>query len=121
MSHEPLKTVVGYIRKISSPPAEGEVADAELVRRFVAHRDESAFAALVRRHGSLVLGICRRLLRREHDAEDAFQATFLVLVRKAASIGKRACLRSWLYSVAYRVALRARADSARYAVLDGAM
>ncbi len=85
-----------------------DVSDAELLERFVSSQDEAAFAALVVRHGPMVFGICRRLLRHAQDAEDAFQATFLILVRKAASIGKRELLGNWLYGVAMRVAVRAR-------------
>ena len=84
------------------------VSDAELLERFVSCRDEAAFAALMARHGPMVFGVCRRLLRHAQDAEDAFQATFLILVRKAASIGKRELLGNWLYGVAIRVASRAR-------------
>ncbi len=84
-------------------------SDAQLLQRFLAQRDESAFELLVWRHGPMVLGVCRRLLRDRHDAEDAFQATLLVLARKAGSIGKGSSVGSWLYKVAYRVALRARA------------
>jgi RNA polymerase sigma factor (sigma-70 family) len=83
-------------------------SDAELLGRFAQQRDESAFLALLQRHGPLVWGVCRRLLGEEHAAEDAFQATFLILVRQARSISKRSSLRSWLYGVAVRVALRAR-------------
>src|SRR5262245_48592495 len=87
--------------------------DGEVLARFVASRDECAFAALVRRHGPMVLGVCRRLLRHEQDAEDAFQATFLVLARRARSVVKRESVGSWLYGVAYRIALQARVVRAR--------
>ncbi len=90
-----------------------EWADEELLDRFVSQRDGAAFEVLVRRHGPTVLGVCRRLLQHPQDAEDAFQATFLVLVRKAASLGQRELLGNWLYGVAYRTALRARAAALR--------
>jgi RNA polymerase sigma factor (sigma-70 family) len=90
-----------------------ELSDAELLRRFALSNDESAFAMLLRRYGSLVLGICRRVLRDPHDTDDAFQATFLIFARKAPTIHKREAICSWLYKVAYRIALRARAGRAR--------
>jgi RNA polymerase sigma factor (sigma-70 family) len=93
-------------------PASG-VLDAELLERFVNQRDEAAFELLVWRHERMVFGLCQRILRRHQDAEDAFQATFLALACKAGSIGKRQALASWLHKVAYRIALRARANSAK--------
>src|SRR5207249_3599208 len=94
----------------------GDYSDQELLRRFAANRDEAAFGALVARHGSMVLGVCRRLLRHRQDAEDAFQAAFLVLARKAASVPWRLSIANWLYAVAYRVSLKAKSQRARQCV-----
>src|SRR5947208_15704218 len=85
----------------------GAQTDGQLLTHFVATRDEASFAALVRRHGPMVLGVCRRVLHDAHDAEDAFQATFLVLARKAGSVVKRESVGCWLYGVAHRTALEA--------------
>lgn len=87
--------------------------DGELVRRFIAERDEAAFTFLVRRHGPMILGVCRRILRDADDAEDAFQATFLVLVRRARSLMSRPVLGDWLHGVARRTALNALRAAAR--------
>lgn len=90
-----------------------DLRDGQLLECFLSRRDEGAFEALVRRHGPMVWGVCRRVLRTLHDTEDAFQATFLVLARKAASIHPRDAVGNWLYGVAYRTALRARSRNAR--------
>jgi RNA polymerase sigma factor (sigma-70 family) len=97
------------------PRSAAEVGDATLIRRFLNRRDEAAFATLVERYGPLVMGVCLRVLGQRQDAEDAFQTTFLVLARKAGSIARRQSVSGWIYRVAYRVALRARATRARRA------
>jgi RNA polymerase sigma factor (sigma-70 family) len=105
-------SVLHYLRGLFRAPAAAH-SDRELLRAFAGRRDETAFAALVGRHASLVWGVCRRLLRDEQDAEDAFQATFLVLARKAGSVPWREDAGNWLYAVALRVARQARARAAR--------
>ncbi|HKB04271.1 MAG TPA: sigma-70 family RNA polymerase sigma factor, partial [Gemmataceae bacterium] len=94
-------------------PADDSRSDAELLGAFVARRDANAFAALVRRHGPMVFGVCRRLLGHAQDAEDAFQATFLVLARRAATVAPRDLVGPWLYGVAFRTAQEARRMAAR--------
>jgi RNA polymerase sigma factor (sigma-70 family) len=90
-----------------------DVSDADLLERFSARRDEAAFAALVSRHGPMVQGVCRRILGDAHAAEDVFQAVFLVLVRKCATIRRPELLANWLYGVAFRIARKARIRAIR--------
>ncbi|MCI0638756.1 MAG: sigma-70 family RNA polymerase sigma factor [Gemmataceae bacterium] len=97
-----------WIRHVADDPFTG-CSDQELLRRFIVSADESTFSALVRRHGAMVFDVCRAMLPNESDAEDVFQATFLVLAAKAKSIRKTASLGSWLYGVAYRTAQKAQA------------
>jgi DNA-directed RNA polymerase specialized sigma24 family protein len=113
MTSTACSALAGYVRRLAERDAHG-LSDRELLDRFTRQRDEAAFTELVRRHGPMVLAACRRVLRHVHDAEDAFQAAFLVLARKADSIRQRDSVSGWLYQVAYRVALRARmADDRR--------
>src|SRR5262249_39281058 len=100
-----LSDLVGRLGERSEPPVP---PDADLLDRFLADRDGQAFAILVRRHGPLVYGVCRRVTGDHHLAEDAFQAVFVVLAAKAGSVRPRSALPSWLYGVAHRGALRAR-------------
>ncbi len=113
-----LRSVIRYIRRIAGVPPAGEPTDGQLLERFALRHEEEAFEALLRRHGPMVLGVCQRVLNDPHDAEDAFQATFLVLVRKARAIAKRDSVGSWLYGVAYRTALKARAEAAKRRVRE---
>jgi RNA polymerase sigma factor (sigma-70 family) len=110
MANGQLNTVLRHLHTLTEAAQAGDLSDAELLERFTLRQEETAFAALVKRHGGLVLSVCRRVLGNVHDAEDAFQATFLILVRKASSL-RRAVLAGWLHKVALRVALRARANA----------
>src|SRR4051812_3807578 len=105
----PLSDVVRWLR----PGDHADRPDAELLRGYAAGRDDAAFEALVRRHGPMVLGVCRRVLRCQADAEDAFQATFLVLARKAAAVRDPAGVGNWLYGVAANLARRVRRRNRR--------
>jgi RNA polymerase sigma factor (sigma-70 family) len=105
--------ILQLIRRVHCDPRVEASSDQDLLRRFLGQREEAAFEALLRRHGSMVLDVCRGVLGNEADVEDAFQATFLILARKAKSIRKAASLACFLHGVAYRTALRARADSGR--------
>src|ERR1700729_282470 len=91
----------------------GDLSDERLLDHFVGRRQEAAFESIVRRHGPMVWGVCRRVLRDHYDAEDAFQATFLVLARKAGSIVPREKVGNWLHGVAYQTAMKARATRTR--------
>ena len=107
--------IVGALRDIRRLFGDGgsHPTDARLLERFAVDRDESAFAALVDRHGPMVLGVCRSVLKDGHDAEDAFQATFLVLARKAATVRAGDALGVWLYRVAFRIAVQADREAGR--------
>lgn len=101
------------IRSLVGSPDDGGLPDGQLLDRFHRQRDESAFELLVRRYGRLVLGVCRRVLADAHTAEDAFQATFLILVHRAAGLDRTRPIGDWLYTVAFRLACRAKANAAR--------
>ncbi len=105
--------VLTHLRRVALLHDPGTATDGHLLERFLTRREPAAFEALLRRHGPMVLGVCRRVLHNAHDAEDAFQATFLVLVRRAASVLPRAHVGPWLYGVARRTALKARSSAAR--------
>ncbi len=113
MATSQMSEVIQHLRRTVLLPDGVGLTDGQLLEDYLSRRDETALAALVGRHGPMVWGVCRRLLGNYHDAEDAFQATFLVLVRKAASITSRASVGNWLYGVAHWTALQARRTAAR--------
>lgn len=111
MTEKPTHPLLRHIRRLTRAKELADLSDRECLERFVTLRDEDAFAALVRRHGALVRGVCHRLLHHREDAEDVFQATFLVLARKAGSVRWKSSIAPWLYHVAYRLARKARVTS----------
>ncbi len=113
MAHHPLLDFIRRLHRARSVAEGDHLSDAQLLQRFAQQRDEAAFEVLVWRHGTMVLNVAQRLLHQSADAEDVFQATFLTLARKASAIRRGTSVASWLYKVAYRLALRARQSAAR--------
>jgi RNA polymerase sigma factor (sigma-70 family) len=108
-----LNRVIRHLRSVLERQAAAGIKDGDLLKYYVQQRDEAAFETLVRRHGPMVMGVCRRVLHNLHDAEDAFQATFLVLVRKASTLLSPNTVSNWLYGVAYRTAQEAKRTARR--------
>src|SRR5258708_2475725 len=108
-----MNDVITHLRTLMVEGDGARLTDGQLLECFVSRRDAAALEALVRRHGPMVWGVCRRVLLNYQDAEDAFQATFLVLVRKAASITSRELIANWIYAVAAQTALKARTTAAK--------
>jgi RNA polymerase sigma factor (sigma-70 family) len=108
-----LTDLLYHLRLTAGAAEAAGLEDAQLLERFLTDRDDAAFALLLRRHGPMVLGVCQRVLSDSHECEDAFQATFLVLLRKGRSLRRRDLLANWLYGVAHRTALKARSQTAR--------
>src|SRR5438045_3789373 len=113
MACNSLGQVVQYLHRTALGRDGGELTDGQLLERYVTRHEEAAIKALVQRHGPMVWGVCRRLLPNHHDAEDAFQATFLVLVRRAASVVPREMVAAWLHGVARQTALKAMSAAAK--------
>jgi DNA-directed RNA polymerase specialized sigma24 family protein len=113
--------VIEQLRSVFAKHAADGITDAELWQRYVNDRDEAAFELLVRRHDPMVFAVCRRVPHNVHDAEDAYQATFLVLVRRASYLRSPAQLGNWLYGVAYRTALHARDAAIRRQAKEAAV
>jgi RNA polymerase sigma factor (sigma-70 family) len=118
MTERPGTPLARLLRNVLASAGASEAPDAELLTRFLSRQDDGAFKAILRRHGPMVLAACRRLLPESHDAEDAFQATFVVLVRKAHSLRQPELLGSWLYGVAHRTARKVRTAAARRRTLE---
>ncbi len=119
MANAQLGTVLGHIRRMVASQSGLNLTDSQLLHEFSVNQDQTAFTALVKRHGPMVLGVCRHVLHHEQDAEDAFQATFLVLARNAASVRKKEALAGWLHGVAYRMAMSKKRAAARRRIHEG--
>src|SRR5579885_2465182 len=113
MATDQMDTVIRHLRRAALRQGAAGRTDGQLLTSFIDHKDEAAFEALVRRHGPMVWGVCRRVAGNHHDAEDALQATLLVLARKASSVRPREGVAGWLHGVALRTALRAKAMTAK--------
>src|SRR5262245_25731717 len=111
------KLILDHVRRVAAC-REAASPDSDLLHRYLERHDQAAFRALVERHGPMVLGVCQAVLQRRHDAEDAFQGTFLILARKAGSIRRPNSLASWLHGVAHRVARKAQAAAARRQAIE---
>jgi RNA polymerase sigma factor (sigma-70 family) len=118
MATSVLGGVLRHLRRATLARDRAGLTDGDLLEGFIATRDEAAFEALARRHGPMVLGVCRRVLQNEADAEDAFQATFLILVQKAATVVPRSMVGNWLYGVAHNTALKAKAMNSKRRVKE---
>src|SRR5215468_10579347 len=113
-----MNDVITHLRTLMVEGDGARLTDGQLLECFVSRRDAAALEALVRRHGPMVWGVCRRVLPNYHDAEDAFQATLLVLVRRASSIASPELLPNWLHAVAHQTARKARATAAKRTVRE---
>jgi RNA polymerase sigma factor (sigma-70 family) len=113
MAASRIEPIIQHLRRLVLREDKAGMTDGQLLEDFISHRDAAAFEALVQRHGPMVLGVCRRILGNPHDAEDCFQATFLVLARKAASVSPREHVGNWMYGVARTTAVRAKAANAK--------
>jgi RNA polymerase sigma factor (sigma-70 family) len=113
MAHTALDRVMQHVRMLAAGQGTKDRSDGELLHAFATGNDQKAFAALVKRHGPLVFAVCRQVLHQLQDAEDALQATFIVLARRAASLARKESLSGWLHCVSHRIALNARKAAAR--------
>src|SRR6516162_402577 len=119
MANAQLRPILSHLSRLLVAQRTHELSDQQLLRIFTQERNEDAFAALVERHGRLVMRVCRHVLHHAQDAEDAFQATFLVLACKSGSIRKHEALASWLHGVAYRMSLKAKRTAAKKQLRPG--